>query len=138
MLYRQKKDTYIRNYDSIGYITSTGIWNDRIVNRGGAVFLSALNREGQTLEQLAEKILPQFVGVDRDTIISDAKEFYDDLVIDGFLVSGETEEELNEGRKLAPAKEATGIRDKFARAAVCNIHFYSHFYNLFFISFHFL
>jgi len=28
-----------------------------------------------------------------------------------------TEEELDEGRKLAPAKEATGIRDKFARAA---------------------
>lgn len=96
MLYRQKKDTYIRNYDGIGYITSTGIWNDRIVNRGGAVFLCALNRKGQTLEELADKILPQFVGVDRNTIISDAKEFYDNLVTDGFLVSGETEEELNE------------------------------------------
>ena len=24
MLYRKKKDTYIRNYDGVGYITSTG------------------------------------------------------------------------------------------------------------------
>ena len=32
MLYRQKKDTYIRNYDGVGYITSTGIFNDRIKN----------------------------------------------------------------------------------------------------------
>ena len=26
MLYRQKKDTYIRNYNGVGYITSTGIF----------------------------------------------------------------------------------------------------------------
>ena len=31
-----------------------------------------------------------------------------------------SEKELDEGKKLAPAKEATGIRDKFARAAVCS------------------
>lgn len=35
MLYRQKKDTYIRNYDGAGYITSTGIFNDRCVNESG-------------------------------------------------------------------------------------------------------
>ena len=39
--------------------------------------------------------MPQFVGVDRETIYNDAKEFYDILVEDGFLVSGETEDELN-------------------------------------------
>lgn len=38
MLYRQKKDTYIRNYDGVGYITSTGIFNDRIVNQSGTIF----------------------------------------------------------------------------------------------------
>ena len=35
MLYRQKKDTYIRNYDGVGYITSTGIFNDRCTNESG-------------------------------------------------------------------------------------------------------
>lgn len=49
MLYRQKKDTYIRNYDGVGYITSTGIFNDRIVNQSGTIFLCALNRTPQTL-----------------------------------------------------------------------------------------
>lgn len=26
MLYRQKKDTYIRNYDGVGYVTSTRLF----------------------------------------------------------------------------------------------------------------
>ena len=49
MLYRQKKDTYIRNYDGVGYITSTGIFNDRLVNDSGTVFLicavAAMNKK---------------------------------------------------------------------------------------------
>ena len=76
MLYRQKKDTYIRNYDGVGYITSTGLFNDRCTNESGTVFLCALNRKPQTLDELTDKILPQFVGVDRDTIKKDAEEFY--------------------------------------------------------------
>lgn len=97
MLYRQKKDTYIRNYDGVGYITSTGIFNDRCTNESGTVFLCALNRTPQTLDELVDKILPAFVGVDRETIRTDAKEFYDNLVADGFIVKGETEAELNAG-----------------------------------------
>ncbi len=58
-------------------------------------FLTALSRKPQTLEALCEKILPQFKGVDRETILRDAKDFYDTLVEDGFLVKGETEAELN-------------------------------------------
>lgn len=95
MLYKQRKDTYIRTYDGLGYITSTGIFNDLVVNKGGAVFLCALSREPQTLEQLTDKILPQFVGVDRNTILSDAQEFYTALAADGFVVMGETEADLN-------------------------------------------
>ena len=64
MLYRQKKDTYIRNYDGAGYITSTGIWNDRMVNESDTDFLCALSREPQTLDELADKIIKSFVDVD--------------------------------------------------------------------------
>ena len=95
MFYKQKKDTYIRNYDGMGYITSTGIWNDRMVNESGAVFLCALSREGQTLDQLADKIIKSFVGVDRETIKKDAEDFYETLIQDGFIIKGETKEELN-------------------------------------------
>jgi len=45
MLYRQKKDTYIRNYDGVGYITSTGLFNDRCTNESGTVLLCALSRK---------------------------------------------------------------------------------------------
>ena len=95
MLYRQKKDTYIRNYDGIGYICSTGLFNDRVVNESGTVFLTALSRKAQSLEELIEKVLPVFTDADKETILKDGKEFYDALVEDGFLVSGETEEELD-------------------------------------------
>ncbi len=95
MLYRQKKDTYIRNYSGYGYITSTGIFNDRLVNESGAVFLLALSRQPQTLEELADKIIKSFAGVDIETIKQDAREFYETLIQDGFIIKGETEEELN-------------------------------------------
>ena len=95
MLYRQKKDTYIRNYDGVGYITSTGIFNDRCTNESGTVFLCALSRKPQSLDELTDKILPQFTGVDRAAIKADAAEFYDALVADGFIVKGENEAELN-------------------------------------------
>ena len=95
MLYRQKKDTYIRNYDGAGYITSTGIWNDRMVNESGTVFLCALSRDPQTLDELAEKIIKSFVGVDKETIKKDAEEFYETLIEDGFIIKGETKEELD-------------------------------------------
>ena len=95
MLYRQKKDTYIRNYDGIGYIRSTGLFTDRVVNESGTVFLTALSRKAQSLDELIEKVLPVFTDTDRETLLKDGKEFYDALVEDGFLVSGETEEELD-------------------------------------------
>ena len=97
MLYRQKKDTYIRNYDGVGYITSTGMFNDRCTNQSGTVFLCALNREPQSLDALVDKIMPAFAddGVTRETIKKDAEEFYESLVADGFVAKGETEAELN-------------------------------------------
>lgn len=95
MLYRQKKDTYIRNYDGVGYITSTGIFNDRCTNESGTVFLCALNRNAQTLDELVDKIKINFTDVDRQTLLTDAEEFYECLVQDGFIIKGESEEELD-------------------------------------------
>ncbi len=95
MLYKQKFDTFIRQYDDIGYICSKADFGDRIVDTVGAMFLNALSREGQSLEILVEKIAKNFVDADIDTLTQDAKEFYAMLEADGFIVSGETEEELS-------------------------------------------
>ena len=95
MLYRLKKDAHVRCYEGAGYITSTGMNKRNTVDESGAVFLGALANEGQTLDALADKLLAVFKGVDRETILPDAREFYDNLAAEGFLVKGESEAELD-------------------------------------------
>lgn len=85
MLYRQKKDTYIRNYDGVGYITSTGLFNDRCTNESGTAFLCALDRKARTLDELVDRIMPAFEGEDVSR---------DKVRADGFIVTGETEAEM--------------------------------------------
>jgi radical SAM protein with 4Fe4S-binding SPASM domain len=95
MLYKQKFDTFIRRYDDIGYITSKSDFGDRVVDSTGAVFLTALSRKGQSLDKLVAKIAQSFVGVTPKEIRQDAAGFYTMLEEDGFIVSGESEEELD-------------------------------------------
>jgi len=94
-LYRQRFDTFIRRYDDVGYITNRGDFSDCVVDAAGAEFLGALSREGQSLDALAAKIERAFVGADLATLKKDAAEFYDMLEQDGFVVSGESEAELD-------------------------------------------
>jgi radical SAM protein with 4Fe4S-binding SPASM domain len=95
MLYRQKFDTFIRRYGDVGYITSKSDFGDRVVDASGAVFLSALSRKAQSLDQLAAVIAQSFVGVDLETLKKDAADFYAMLEEDGFIVSGESAAELD-------------------------------------------
>jgi radical SAM protein with 4Fe4S-binding SPASM domain len=108
VFFKQKSDVLFRNYESFGYITDNRNFGykqtnnnennigDKIVSQSGAVFLSALGREPQTLDDLAKEISKQFMDVDIGTIKNDAKEFYSMLEQDGFIVSGETLQECNE------------------------------------------
>jgi len=96
MLIRQNKDVFIRIYDKVGYITNKKNYSDRVVDKVGSVFLSILSREPQTLETLVEKLAQQFIGVDKETLTKDALEFYAMFEEDGFLVSGNTVEELDQ------------------------------------------
>jgi radical SAM protein with 4Fe4S-binding SPASM domain len=98
MLYRQKLDTFIRifggEYNSaLGYINNKSV-GDRVVDASGAMFISALSREGQSLDSLCEKIAIKFVGVSPADIRQDAADFFTTLEEDGFIVSGESLEEL--------------------------------------------
>jgi hypothetical protein len=91
VFYRQKFDTFIRRYDDVGYITGKSDFGDRVVDASGAVFLTALSRKAQTLDELTAKIAQSFVGVDFAALKKDAAEFYAMLEEDGFIVSGEDE-----------------------------------------------
>lgn len=93
MYYQLNKDVYFRAYGEVGHITSTGLFNDKVVDASGAVFLDALTREPQHIEVLAEKIASNFADVNSDDILQDVKDFYDIFTEDGFLASGSTVEE---------------------------------------------
>jgi len=93
--YRQKFDTFIRQYDDVGYIYSKKDHGDRVFDSVGAVFLGALSRKPQTLQELIEKIYPQFINIEKETLTADVEEFYTLLEEDGFIVSGNSEMELD-------------------------------------------
>jgi len=95
MLYRQKFDTFIRIYDEAGYITNKGNYGDRVTDKSGAVFLKALSRKPRELQELVEEISGAYKNADKAIVEQDVKEFYRLLEEDGFIVSGETPEELD-------------------------------------------
>lgn len=107
MYFKRKSNVIFRNYESFGYISDNRNFGykqandnrsdigDKIVSQSGAVFLSVLDKEPQTLDDLAKKISIQFTNADIDTIKIDAREFYHLLESDGFIVSGETLQECN-------------------------------------------
>jgi MoaA/NifB/PqqE/SkfB family radical SAM enzyme len=95
MLYRQKFDTFIRIYDDIGYITSKSDYSDRVVDTSGSMFLKALSRKPKTLDEICKEIALNFIDVSPADLADDVLEFYSVLEQDGFIVSGETEAELD-------------------------------------------
>lgn len=108
MYFKQKSNIIFRDYGSFGYITDNRNFGykkadnngndigDKIVSQSGIVFLSVLEENPQTLDNIAEKINMHFKDVDIETIKSDAREFYGILEQDGIIVSGETLQECYE------------------------------------------
>jgi len=95
MFYRLKLDTFFRRYNDVGYIINKKDNSDQVFDSSGAVFLASLSRTGQSLEELSAKIAQEFKGVDIETLKKDIAEFFAMLEEDGFIVSGDTEAELN-------------------------------------------
>lgn len=95
MQYRQKFDTFIRTYDDVGYITNKSNFGDRVTDNSGAVFLKALSRKPKELRELVTEITGAYKNAVPSVVEQDVKDFYRLLEEDGFIVSGETPEELD-------------------------------------------
>ena len=52
MLIRQTKDTFIRRYGDIGYITNQLTKHDRVFNETGGDFLESINRTPKRIDLL--------------------------------------------------------------------------------------
>lgn len=114
MLYRLKKDSDVHTAtakDEKSLVMNRTLKKESVVDASGGVFLSALSHAPQSLETLVRKLLRTFVGVDEQTLLPDAREFYDGLAHDGYLVSGETYADLN------AAEYGWGYDKEAARAA---------------------
>jgi len=107
MYFKLKSNIIFRNYESFGYLTDNRnfrykqtnknaiVVGDKIVSESGAVFISFLDREPQTIDELARRINTQYTNVDIDEIKNDALDFYSTLENEGFIVSGKTILECN-------------------------------------------
>ena len=90
MLYRQKFDTFIRTFGSIGYIVNKANFTDQVFDFSGAVFLNAMSREPQSLETITKKINKNFIDIAYDDLLPDVADLLKQLEEDGFIVSGKT------------------------------------------------
>ena len=105
MYFSMKSNILYRDYDSFGYITDNRNFGyeyadnsekdigDKIVSKSGSLFLSVLDMEPQHIDIITKKLAKVFNDIDEKTIKKDALEFYERLVIDGFLVCGSNIEE---------------------------------------------
>ena len=95
MLIRQTKDTFIRRYGNIGYITNQLTKHDLNFNETGADFLDQICRLPKDTDAIVNELLPLYQGISFKELKADFIEFVVDLENSGFVVTGETVEELN-------------------------------------------
>lgn len=94
MLLRQTKDTFIRRFGNIGYITNQLSKHDRNYNETGADFLDKISREPKEIDQIVKELLQVYQDISFDELKTDFIEFVEDLEISGYIVTGDTPDVL--------------------------------------------
>lgn len=89
------KDTFVRKFGEFGYVTSQLTKHDRVYDSVGTVFLDHISRTPKSVDSIVDEMFPLFVDVTKDVINHDFNDFTNDLEEDNFVVTGETEDELN-------------------------------------------
>ena len=92
---RLTKDSFIRNYQTHGYITNQLTNKDQIFNETGADFLSVLSRQPTIIEELVKKLLKIYKEVSHEEIKEDFFNFIKALEKDKFVVTGYTPADIN-------------------------------------------
>lgn len=97
LLVRQCKDTFIRTYnDEIGYIANQLTKKDRIYDEIGAFFLKQISRAPKRLNDIASIVTHSFPETPDDEIYRDVIEFITTLESDGYIVTGNSEKDLDQ------------------------------------------
>lgn len=93
-LVRQCRNTFIRRFETIGYVTSQLTKRDRVYDAVGAIFLGGIRRVPRAVDDLVEEVHRQFIDADVEELRRDFVEFVLDLERDGFVVTGDTPADL--------------------------------------------
>ncbi len=108
MYYKLRHDVLFRKYEEYGLITdnseygyrmlndSRPLLGEKFVSQSGAVMLSMIGREPISLEEIVDKLASVFVGVDKETLKQDTKEFLKYFCDEGYLSIGDTEEDCKD------------------------------------------
>lgn len=88
--FKQCRDTYIRIFDDMGYITNQRTWRDKIYNETGRIFLSKISRNIQEIDVVVDDLFFIFNDLEKDELKSDFIDFLLELEKEFFIVSGDT------------------------------------------------
>ena len=94
MLIQQSKNSFIRTTKRYGYIINQLNRQDRSYNESGADWLREITREPRDIETIIAKLATLYEDVDIDVLRKDFMEFAESLADNGFIVMGDTPEEL--------------------------------------------
>ena len=94
LLIRQNKNTFIRRFGEIGYIVSQLTRHDRNYNDTGADFLEKISRDPKETDIIVRELLPLYQDISFEELKTDFIEFVEDLEKNGFVMTGNTPEEL--------------------------------------------
>ena len=94
MLVCLAKDSFVRTFSDISYITNQLSKQDRIYDINGKIFLQHLTRKPTDINAIVNSLMNIYTGADREELAGDFAEFVNDLEAEGFVVSGMTEEEI--------------------------------------------
>lgn len=95
MKVRQTKDTFIRQFGNTGYIANQLTKHDLNFNETGAEFLSKISRESKEIDFIVKELLLTYEDISFEELKSDFLDFIYDLEVKGFVLTGETAEEID-------------------------------------------
>lgn len=94
MYFMLANNSFKRDYDRYIYIKDQRTKQDRMYDEHARLFAAQLLREPRAFDAAVDELLSRYTDVSRDVLAADFKEFIEDLAIDGFVVIGDSPEDV--------------------------------------------
>ena len=94
MLVCLARDSFVRSFGDVGYITNQLTRQDRVYDVNGRVFLERLGRRPKTVEAVVGELAGVYPFAGSEELERDFVEFAGGLEREGYVVSGRTEREV--------------------------------------------